>query len=786
MGVNQAKGHSFGTAPVFLAAISTILGAMLFLRFGYAVGHVGLAGAVLLVLIGHAITIPTGLAVAEIATNLKVEGGGEYFIISRSFGATVGGAIGITLYLSQAISVAFYLIAFAEAFRPLFPWIESNWGFIPDPRMISLPAAVLLTILMVRKGADVGVSALWVVVAVLGAALLLFFLGRPLVGSLEIPLMGKVAEPDSFFMVFAIIFPAFTGMTAGVGLSGDLRNPRRSIPLGTLAATLVGMTVYLLIAVKLAYSATPDMLASDQFVMSKIALWGPIIPIGLAAATISSAIGSILVAPRTLQALAGDKILPVGRWNRALAQGSGSGNDPVKATLFTAVIVVVFVAAGNVDFVAQIISMFFMITYGALCAVSFLEHFAGNPSYRPTFRTRWYLSLLGALAAIIVMFQMQPGYAALAILLMGIIYFTLKRGREDERDLTAVMRGVMLQMTRMLQVMTQKRQGEVDHQDMSGWRPSFICITPHSRERLAPFEMLRWLSHYYGFGTYLHYIKGPLTVANSREARKVLDRLIDQTQASSAGIYVDTIISPSFRTAVAQMVQIPGISGMDNNSILFEFARDDPADLPEIIESSIFAAIAGFNLCVLRSSNRYFGYHRRIHVWLQPGQYRHANLMILLAYFILGHPQWKDCEIRLFDVHPDGDEETGEDGLELDRLISAGRIPISPKNVQRISLSEGRLFDELVADVSRDADLIITGLSLKKMRRDNGRFLKQFRTPNDVLFVRAGQEILITTEDERRDLIDEELGSLEDDQAVDAAKSEAAEAADDAANGERS
>ena len=114
------RGHGFGTAPVFLAAISTILGAILFLRFGYAVGHVGLAGAALIILIGHAITIPTGLAVAETATNLRVEGGGEYFIISRSFGATVGGAIGISLYLSQAISVAFYLIAFAEAFRPLF------------------------------------------------------------------------------------------------------------------------------------------------------------------------------------------------------------------------------------------------------------------------------------------------------------------------------------------------------------------------------------------------------------------------------------------------------------------------------------------------------------------------------------------------------------------------------------------------------------------------------------------------------------------------------------------
>ncbi len=128
----STKGHGFGTAPVFLAAISTILGAILFLRFSYAVGHTGLIGAIAIILIGHAITIPTALAIAEIATNLKVEGGGEYFMISRSFGALVGGTIGISLYLSQAISVAFYMIAFAESFTPLFGWLQQQTGITPQ------------------------------------------------------------------------------------------------------------------------------------------------------------------------------------------------------------------------------------------------------------------------------------------------------------------------------------------------------------------------------------------------------------------------------------------------------------------------------------------------------------------------------------------------------------------------------------------------------------------------------------------------------------------------------
>ena len=160
-------GLGFGTGPVFLASISTILGAVMFLRFGYAVGSVGVLGALLIIVLGHAVTIPTALAIAEIATNRRVEGGGEYFIISRSFGSTIGGAIGISLYLSQAISVAFYMIAFAEAFRPLAPWLEATIGIPFDARIISLPATIGLVTLVLRRGADLGVRALWVVASIL-------------------------------------------------------------------------------------------------------------------------------------------------------------------------------------------------------------------------------------------------------------------------------------------------------------------------------------------------------------------------------------------------------------------------------------------------------------------------------------------------------------------------------------------------------------------------------------------------------------------------------------------
>ena len=734
----SSKGYGFGTAPVFLAAISTILGAILFLRFGYATAHAGIFGTLLIILIGHAITIPTALAIAEIATNLKVEGGGEYFMISRSFGPMLGGTIGISLYFSQAISVAFYMIAFAEAFRPIFPFIKQLTNIDPSVIYISIPATFILLVIIIIKGAAIGVKALWGVVVILAISLIMFFFGKTdYAGGIDV--LFKISNHDDFFIVFAILFPAFTGMTAGVGLSGDLRNPRKAIPVGTLTATLTGMAVYVFVTFKLGYSLSPEVLAGDQFAMSRIALWGPIIPIGLAAATLSSAIGSLLIAPRTMQALANDRIFWVEKFNKFLSKGKGESNEPFNATIVTAIIIVIFVSAGSVDVVAQIISMFFMITYGTLCLVSFLEHFSGNPSYRPTFKSKWYLSLIGAFACFIMMFQMSTIYAVLSIITIIIIYMSIKRGREEEYGLTDMVKGVLSQLTRKLQIIIQRKSNV----SQTNWRPSFIAISSSSLNRLASFDLLRWISQHYGFGTYIHFVKGIFTDQTKNESRNILEQLIRLGVASKAGIYVDTIISPSFKTAVAQMVQIPGLSGLDNNSILFEFLKDESEDISDIIDGIQFAALMDFSICVLRSTERHFGYKQKIHIWLTPGDYKNANLMILLAYIIMGHPEWKDSEIEIFAAF----ERKGlsREVGKLNALIDKGRIPISGKSVQQVPWNKRvKTFESIVCEKSANADLVIMGFSLDKITDQKGDYFKMFPGIKDTLFVRAGQKIKIS------------------------------------------
>lgn len=737
-----SPGHGFGTLPVFLAGISTILGAIMFLRFGYAVGHAGLIGAFAIIAVGHLVTIPTALALAEIATNRKVEGGGEYFIISRSFGKTIGSVIGISLYLSQAISVAFYMIAFAEAFRPVAPWFEQMSGLAFDPRMVSIPATLALIGLVLTKGADLGVKALYIVVSVLLVSLVLFFAGGPVDGfdPTTVAINARTPDADPFFIVFAICFPAFTGMTAGVGLSGDLANPRKSIPRGTLAATLVGMVVYVAIVIKLATSAPTSMLANEPLVMGEIALWAPIIPIGLGCATLSSAIGSILVAPRTLQAIGADRSLPLSNINGWLAKGIGAVNEPRNTTLVTAAFAMAIVFLGNVDFVARLISMFFMVTYGALCAISFLEHFAARPSYRPSFRSRWYISLFGAVMCLFMMFQMDPVFAILAILVMALLYIVVVRTSDSKGgDLAEMFEGVMTQLTRYLQIRLQPRRSRLTRNE---WRPSVIMVNSRTFDRRSPLEFLRWLCHRHGFGTYLHMISGILNAESSRESRVVKDKLIRLAQDQNSTVYMDTIVSPSMISALAQSLQVPGVSGLPNNTVMFEFSEHDESDvLDEVVESALFAAATRKTLLVLRHGDFHFGEKKKIHIWLSWNDQSNANSMILLSYILLGHPDWADAEISVYAALPrDQVEEQKED---FKKLITEGRLPVSENNVRFLSVDDVESFRKLVARLSAEADLVLVGFNVGGLKTRRAEVFLNHPSLKDVLYVHAPHEIAI-------------------------------------------
>ncbi len=610
---------TFGTAPVYFTAIATILGAILFLRFGFAVGTLGFWGVIGVILLGHLVTIPTALAISETATNKRVEGGGEYFIISRSFGLNIGATIGFALFISQAISVAFYIIAFTEAFESLFNWFNNRFGFNLPRQVISVPAIIGLSVLILKKGAAVGMKTLYVVVAILIVSLVLFFMGSTEYAETHTFSFTAAAtgEGGQFFIVFAIIFPAFTGMTAGVGLSGDLKKPGKSITLGTMLATITGMIVYFFIVWKLASSASPEALSdpANQLVMGDIAIAGGlIIPLGLAASTFSSAIGSILVAPRTLQALAGDHSFPSRRVNRVLEKGRGETNEPFNATLVTVAIALVFVIIGDVNTVAGIITMFFMVTYGSLCLISFLHHFGSAPSYRPSFRSRWFISLVGFLASIWVMFKINTAFALGAYLIMILLYLYINNYHKDRKGLVSIFTNALFQLNRNLHVYVQQSRKSRSKEE---WRPSAICISRDSFKRDRAFQLLNWISHKYGFGTYIHLIEDYYSKASRLKSEEELEKLIKSFSGKGTHVYVDTMISPSYTSAVAQAIQLPGISGMENNMVIFEYDRDNPDSLKEIVENFALVNAGMFDVCIFGSSKRSINFKKR-HPCLDP------------------------------------------------------------------------------------------------------------------------------------------------------------------------
>jgi hypothetical protein len=278
--------------------------------------------------------------------------------------------------------------------------------------------------------------------------------------------------------------------------------------------------------------------------------------------------------------------------------------------------------------------------------------------------------------------------------------------------------------------------------DEYNWRPSVVAISTHSVERSAPKDLLRWISHFYGFGTLIHVIKGHLddkAINNSKRVKKVL---IDQINKSGANYSVNTLIAPSLITSVSQTVQISGISGLDNNTILFEFNKNRTDELSEIVEGCKITETIKFNACVLRATEHNFGNNQSIHIWITDHDFKNANLMILLSYIIIEHPDWKDAEVKIFTAFPRGEEKIQSNRIK--KLISKGRLPISVENVSSFSYKNSKFFEKLVSRKSRKADLVILGFTPTHLNVIGEDLFKKHPKLQETLFVMAGEDIYIT------------------------------------------
>jgi len=474
--------NGMGTfAGVFTPSILTILGIILFLRLGYVVGVAGLWRALIIIGLANAISVITSMSLSAVATNFKVKGGGVYYLISRTLGIEFGGAIGIVLFLAQAVSIAFYCLGLGEVVGAFWP--DGPAGRV---QMVAL-LAVSLLFLLAWLGADWATRFQYVVMAVLGASLLSFFVGG--IGRMSLAQSaGNWAAPGEgvgFWAVFAIFFPAVTGFTQGVSMSGDLRDAGQSLSVGTFWAVGISIVVYFGTALVLAAALPLNELANDYKAINRLAWYGPLVSPGVIAATISSAMASFLGSPRILQSLAGDKIF---KFLNPFSRGVGPANNPRRGVLATAAIAYAAIGFGQINLIAPVVSMFFLISYGLLNYATFYEANSKSPSFRPRFR--WFdyrLSLLGGVACLGAMLAIDPTAGAVATSLLLGLHQYFKR-------LDLPLRGADSQKSHHLQKAREHliEAGRVV-QHPRNWRPQVLALSVNHlrRERLVRFA--HWL-----------------------------------------------------------------------------------------------------------------------------------------------------------------------------------------------------------------------------------------------------------------------------------------------------
>ncbi len=673
----DSQGGMLGTfAGVFTPSILTILGIILFLRLGFVVGNAGLGRALIILALANGISVLTTFSLSAIATNLKVKGGGDYYLISRTLGLEFGGAIGIVLFLAQSVSIGFYCIGFGEV---LARSLSLPAGF--TTQMIAAGAVAFLFI-FAWLGADWATRFQYGVMTILAAALISFFVGGItkwdpdlLAQNWNAPVGGL-----SFWVIFAIFFPAVTGFTQGVSMSGDLKDAGKSLPRGTFMAVGMSIVVYFLAAVVFAAALPAHTLMVEYDAMKRVSVAAFLIRAGVIAATLSSAMASFLGAPRILQSLSADRIFP---FLLPFAAGVGPTRNPRRGVLLSAGIAIATIGLGKLNLIAPVVSMFFLISYGLLNYATFFEARAGSPSFRPRFR--WYdqrLSLAGALACLMVMLAIDWKAGVVAIAVLFGLYQYLKRTSGPARWADS-RRSYHLQRIRAnLLAVAQEPEHPRD------WRPQLLVFSDdaHRRQRLLQFA--EWLEGDTGFSTVVRILEGegPKMLKLREEAEKELRKDI---AASESEAFPLVLVVPKMIQGIHIMVQAYGIGPLKLNTILLNWFEHDPTikhGFREVLYGRRIktAYRLGCNIIVLKANQNDWeifqkipAQERRIDVWWWDDTSSH--LMLLLAYLTTRSKEWQGARIRV--LAPSFDHPTEDKMAVFRQKLEDVRIEAEPEMV---------------------------------------------------------------------------------------------------------
>ncbi|WP_051633049.1 amino acid permease [Thermonema rossianum] len=677
--------HKFGTfGGVFTPSILTILGVIMYLRLPMIVGTAGLWSALGIVLVAHLISLTTGLSVASIATDKKVATGGTYYIISRSLGLPIGGTLGLALFVGLSFSVSLYLIGFAESFL-------SYWGWPTDINTIRITGTIMLIAVTVVTfiSSSLAIKTQYFIMAAIFLSLISIFMdGHPY--KPEAPNLEGFKD-YSWIVLFGIFFPAVTGFEAGVSMSGDLRDPKRSIPVGTIMAIAVGLLVYIALVFFFAYTVDARLLAEDPQALLKIARVPELVVAGIWGATLSSALGSILGAPRILQSTAMDGITP-----KFFAKGHGKGNEPRNALLLAFVIAEAGILIGELDVIARIVSTFFITTYGFLNLSAAFERMTST-DFRPSFKVPAWVSWIGVVACLVVMIQLDIMATVGGILILGAVYLFLKR-RQLELKTGDTWGSVWASLVKRGMAALSKEKNIVRN-----WRPNVLLFAGKQAERPLLFSLGLELTE---MGTLFAFemMPGSKEELATRKTRELIER-------DDRKLFLYKYDTPNIFKGIEEVARVYGAPGIEPNTVMLGWSKQ-PSHRAAYLDLLRHLLRYDYNLLLL---NAYSGKgtdekqsdeRPQVDVWV-PVRGREILYFILLMRHLTANWRWKDAHLRFLTlVDEPTDVEVAYRQLAL--LSEEYRLDFEIKVIYRGN--RGKSDEELWVQESTAKDLVLMPL----------------------------------------------------------------------------
>ena len=642
---NGAQAELFGTFHgVLKPTLLTIIGVMLYIREGWLVGHAGLLGALGVIVLAYVITGTAALSISSITSNVRMEKGGVFTLVGQTLGLEIGGAIGIPLYFAQAMSAAMYLHGMKEGWLSLFPAERMQDTFmapiveagIYESFMVTsfFFCAMGLTLISTRVAFKVQNLVMVFIVVALSS----MFLGLSVHEWQTPQLIGDFADGNSFKSLFAVFFPAATGVMVGASMSGSLKDPRRSITKGTLGAWAISFVVYASVAVLAAFLVPTPELISNTTSLIDYARWPLLVQCGLIASCFTATLSSLAAAPRVLQALGEYRIVPRGD----LLEQENKG-EPRKALIYTGIKVFIVVLLGDLNAIAMILTMFFILAYFTINTVLCIEKSMNLISFRPVFSIPFLVPFLGSFCCLGAMFVINPLMSLVSLGIILAIYIILDR-KKLEKPWETVHSGLF----GIIANWAAKKVFRTGYfEQKRAWKPDLIMPVEKGSQLEGVSPILKAIT----------YPQGSLqVVALSYEDKASTEQLRGVNQIvkdlNTKGIFATSSLVEARRFSGAVKTAVSVMRGSFFKPNVLFLPIEDRSD--EELRDSALTAKSGRMSLVLMSLHQenVFGQQKSVNIWVRDqspdwnlGLYMtNVDMLALTAYKIAGN--WKG-KIRL-------------------------------------------------------------------------------------------------------------------------------------------